>query len=59
MVEMKLSRTCHASTDVGAATILDSEEVNSLAQCPLADLGICLKIEPTSFSQLGVVGAAM
>lgn len=50
MVELKLRKIDHASTDMGSANIVEIAEISSLAQWARADRGMCLIIEVTKGS---------
>lgn len=50
MVELKLRKIDHASTDMGSANIVEMAEISSLAQWARADRGMCLMVEVTKGS---------
>jgi len=53
IVELKLRKIVHASTDSGVVKILEMAEINSLAQCALAERGMCLIMEATGCNTVG------
>jgi hypothetical protein len=53
IVVLKLRKVVHASTDAGIVKIFEMAEINSSAQCALAEWGMCLMMEATGSNTAG------